>query len=248
VPIVYFSVYFDQDVGGLSVGNEDIVAFDGESFSLYFDGSDVGLTAFRLDAFTVLSPSEVLMSFTGAGSIPDISGTVDDSDIVRFTGTLGSQTSGAFDLYFDASDVWLTRDGEDVDAVERLPNGHLLISTAAGFNVNGLTGYDEDIVEFTPTSLGPSTAGTWALYFRGREVALDRSSEDVDALAVTEGDIYLSTTGDFNLDGFSGADEDVFVCNSPTTGTDTSCSFFTLFFDGSDYGLGDNDLFAIDLP
>lgn len=238
------------------MANEDIVAFDGIDFSIFFDGSDIGLSDLTIDAFTVISASdsasgktEILMSFTAAGSVPGIAGTVDDSDIVRFTAdSLGEITDGSLGLYFDASDVWLTRNGEDVDAVERLPNGHLLISTTAGFNVNGLTGFDEDIIEFTPTSLGPTTAGTWALYFRGKEVGLDRSSEDVDALAVTEGDIYLSTTGNFKMNGFSGADEDVFVCNSPTTGTNTSCSSFTLLFDGSAHDLGGNDLSAIDLP
>ncbi len=238
------------------MANEDIVAFDGIDFSIFFDGSDIGLSDLTIDAFTVISASysasgetEILMSFTAAGSVPGIAGTVDDSDVVRFTAdSLGEITDGSLGLYFDASDVWLTRNGEDVDAVERLPNGHLLISTTAGFNVNGLTGFDEDIIEFTPTSLGPTTAGTWALYFRGKEVGLDRSSEDVDALAVTEGDIYLSTTGNFKLNGFSGADEDVFVCNSPTTGTNTSCSSFTLLFDGSAHDLGGNDLSAIDLP
>jgi hypothetical protein len=231
------------------VANEDIVAFDGIVFSIFFDGSDIGLGGFTVDAFAIISPTEILMSFTAAGSIPGVSGTVDDSDIVKFTGdSIGDDTAGSFSLYFDGSDVGLTRNGEDVDAVERLPSGNLLISTAAGFNVNGLTGFDEDIIEFTPTSLGSTTAGTWALYFRGNEVALDRSSEDVDALAASDGGIYLSTTDNFAVDGLSGADEDVFVCSSPTIGADTTCSSFTLFFDGSAHGLANNDLVAIGLP
>jgi len=66
-----------------------------------------------------------------------------------------------------------------------LINGHLLISTFGNFSVPGLSGADEDIIEFTPSSTGDKTAGTFSS---------------------------------------------------------------TLFFRGSTYGLGGNDLFAIDLP
>ncbi len=229
--------------------NEDIVAFDGTNFSLYFDGSDVGLSGFTIDAFAIIGDTEILMSFTKAGSVPGISGTVDDSDIVKFTGSLGSQTSGTFELYFDGSDVGLASGGEDVDSIELLSDGTtLLLSTTGSFRTNGLSGRDEDILAFTPSSLGDSTEGSWALYFDGSDVALSGNSEDVDGLAVRGGNIYLSTTGNFSTSGLSGADEDVFVCNTPNTGTNTSCSSFTPFFDGSAYGLSGNDIFAFDLP
>ena len=235
------------------MANEDIVAFNGTSFSLYFDGSDVGLSGFTLDAFALISPTEVLMSFTAVGSVPGIGGTVDDSDLVKFTAdsesSLGASTAGSFGLYFDGSDVGLTRKGENVDGLELLPAGRLLISTTGRFNVNGLTGSDEDIIEFTPTSLGASTAGSWAPYFDGSNVELSRKGEDVDALAVdSAGNISLSVIRSFSVPGLSGLDEDVFVCNSPLTGTNTSCSSFTLLFDGSAHGLGSNNVLAIDLP
>ena len=73
-------------------------------------------------------------------------------------------------------------------------------------------------------------------------------AEDVDGLALDQGNVYLSTTGNFGVSGLSGADEDVFACNGVTTGLTTSCSSFSLFFDGSAVGLAANDLFAIDLP
>ncbi len=229
--------------------NEDIVAFDGTDFSLYFDGSDVGLSAFTIDAFAIIGDTEILMSFTRAGSVPDISDTVDDSDIVKFTATsLGEISQGSFTLYFDGSDVGLASGGEDVDSLELLSDGTLLLSTTGSFRTNGLSGRDEDILAFTPGSLGDTTAGSWTLYFDGSDVGLSGRSEDVDGLAVSGGDIYLSTTGNFSTNGFSGADEDVFVCNTPESGANTSCSFFTLLFDGSAYGLGGNDIFAFDLP
>ena len=239
----------NQTANGLSIANEDIIAWDGTTFSRYFDGSDVGLTNLAIDAFAVLSPTELLLSFSAAGTVPGL-GTVDDSDIVRFTATsLGENTAGMFDLYFDGSDVGLTTNDEDVDAIELLPNGHLLISTLGNVSVPGVTAVNEDILEFTPTSLGPTTAGTWSLYFDGSDVSLDGSSENVDALALSGPDIYLSTDGNFSVFGLSGADEDVFVFTPTSLGNTTGGLFSsTLFFHGSAFGLSSNDVSAIDLP
>lgn len=232
------------------MANEDIIAFDGTNFSLYFDGSDVGLAGLRLDAFAIVGANEVLMSFTVAGSVPGISETVDDSDIVKFTGTLGPETAGTFEMYFDGSDVGLTRSGEDVDAIERLPDGTLLLSTSGSFSANGLSGLDEDIIAFTPISLAEDTAGSFELYFDGSDVSLGSSREDVDGLAVdSEGQIYLSTIGNFSVSALSGTSEDVSVFTPSSLGSDTVGAYdSTLFFDGSLYGLGSNNLHAIDLP
>ena len=235
--------------------DEDIVAWNGgggsSSFSRYFDGSDVGLSGLKLDAFAVISSDEILISFTNAGSVPGIAGTVDDSDIVLFTATsLGESTAGSFSLYFDGSDVGLSKRGEDIDAIELLENGHLLISTQGGLSVSGASGKDEDILEFTPRSLGASTTGSWALYFDGSDVGLGNGSEDVDAMGLdATGKIYLSTVGSFTANGLSGADEDVFGFTPTSLGSATAGSFDAApFFDGSLFGLGSNDLYAIDLP
>ena len=235
----------------MSTANEDIIAFNGTAMSLYFDGSDVGLGGLVLDAFSVIGPNELLMSFTEAASIPGIAGTVDDSDVVKFTATsLGADTAGSFSLYFDASDVGLTTSTEDVDAVELLPDGRVLVSLTGAFTVDGVSGDDEDVIALTPSSLGDTTAGSWAMYFDGSDVGLaDSPDEDVDALAVAgDGAIYLSVVRAFAVAGLSGSDEDVFVCNGPTVGADTSCASFSMFFDGSAYGLTSNDVTGIDLP
>ncbi|MCH8937672.1 MAG: PKD domain-containing protein, partial [Gemmatimonadetes bacterium] len=249
--VLYFSLSKSTTVGGLSVANEDIIAFDGTGFSKYFDGSDVGVGGHRIDGFVIISSNEIIMSFSSSGSVPGISGTVDDSDIVKFTATsLGTNTAGSFELYFDGSDVGLTRSGEDIDAIELLPDGRLLISTRGSFSVPGLSGKDEDISVFTPTSLGPTTAGTWARYFDGSDVSLGSSSdEDIYALAVdATGKIYLSTKGNFSVSGLSGHDEDVFVFTPSSLGSSTAGTFdSTLFFDGSAYGLSSNDIYGIDL-
>jgi hypothetical protein len=248
---LYFAVTAAATVGGIPVANEDVLYFDGTAFSLVFDGSDVGITNLSIDAFTRIGPSAILMSFTADRVVPGIAGTVDESDIVRFDGTLGAVTSGTFSMYFDGSDVGLTLSSEDVDAVELLPNGHVLVSTTGGVAVTGVSAVDEDILEFTPTSIGDVTAGTFAFYFDGSDVGLNTNSgEDVDAVAVdSSGNVYLSTTGLFSVTGISGEDDDVFVFDPAALGAVTTGAYLpTLYFDGSSFGLTTNDVVAIDLP
>ncbi|MGH3064809.1 MAG: PKD domain-containing protein [Gaiellaceae bacterium] len=247
---LYFSVADVTTVGGVTAENEDVVLFDGSSFSLAFDGSDVGIAALRIDALSSVDATSLLLSFDAAGAVPGIAGTVDDSDLVLFTGTLGVNTAGSFSLYFDGSDVGLTAGSEDVDAVELLSDGHILVSTTGAHAVTALAGDDKDLLEFAPTSLGASTAGAFTHYFDGSDVDLTTSGEDVDAAAVdAAGKIYLSSLNNFAVTGVAGADEDVFAFTPTQLGPTTSGTYSsTLYFDGSLFGLAANDVLAIDLP
>ncbi len=250
---LYFTLLNGGTVGGVTVADEDVVFFNGAAtFSLSFDGSDVGLASRRLDAFGWLDNDSLLFSMdTDGATLPGVAGTIDDSDVVRFdASSLGSTTAGTFSMYFDGSDVGLTTSGEDVDAFELLSNGKLVLSTAGSVSVTGVSGGEEDLLAFTPSSLGSTTSGTYAMYFDGSDVGLSNSNENVDAAAVdAAGRIYLSTTGNFSVTGRSGADEDVFVFTPTTLGSSTSGSYSpSLYFDGSAFGLGGNDVFAIDLP
>ena len=168
-----------------SLSDEDIVFFDGTGFSLYFDGSNVGLAGLNLNAFTLPDTGGILLSFSAAASIPGI-GTVDDSDIVLFTATsLGNVTAGSFSLYFDGSDVGLTRKQEGIDGIAVLANGNIWISTIGNPSVPGVRARDEDLLEFTPTALGSATAGSWNWYLDGSDVSLSSSSEAVYAGSIS---------------------------------------------------------------
>jgi hypothetical protein len=233
--------------GNLSVGDEDIVSFNGTNYSMFFDGSDVGLTSLDVDGFAVVNASTVLLSFTEPFTLSGL-GSVDDSDILQFTGAFGSTTSGAFSMYFDGSDVGLTTGDEEVDAFELLSDGSLVVSTGGGFSVTGASGSDEDLVRCAGT-FGPATSCTWSIHFDGSDVGLS-GGEDVDAVAVaSNGDIYFSTDGSFGVPGLSGADEDVFIFTPTALGPTTSGVFSAiLFLDGSAFGLGGEDIDGIDLP
>lgn len=219
--------------------NEDIVAYDMGTglWSLIFDGSDVGLSSFAIDGMQSLSDGRILFSFTAAGTVGGIS--MDDSDIMQFTPTsLGSNTSGTWAMFFDGSDVGLTTNDEDVDAIGVSNDGRLLISTLGAFSVSGVSGEDEDILVFNATQFGTTTIGSWAMYFDGSDVGLSTSSsEDLDAIDMTsDGSFLLSTLGNFSVTGASGTSQDIFRF-VPTTLGPTTSGTFSLYLDLSAHGI-----------
>jgi choice-of-anchor B domain-containing protein len=172
------------------------------------------------------------MSFKGNTAVPGV-GTVADEDVVSY-----DEVTGTWALEFDGSDVGLG--ALQISGLAVLPGGDLLLSFTAAATIGGIAVDDSDVVRFTPTSLGSTTAGTFSLYFDGSDVGLTASSESVDAVALaTDGRLIVSTTGNFSGTGASGLDEDLFVFTG-TLGSSTSGSF-ALYFDGSDVGLSTNN-------
>jgi len=244
---LYLSFSSSQTIGGIASADEDILKFDGTNWSLLFDGSDVGVGSPDLFAFSFLDSDSILMSFTTAVTVNGITAT--PQDILRFdASSLGSTTAGTFSMYFDGSDVsFADTTNEKIDSLSRLPDGRLLISSTGNPVLPGVSSAkDEDVLVFTPTTLGDTTSGTWAMYFDGSDVGLaETSGEDVDALDVVGSNIYLSTQDIFSVNGVSGADEDVFVCAATSLGDVTACNYSpALYFDGSTWGLDANDVDA----
>jgi subtilisin family serine protease len=251
-PPVYLSLTTAGPAGIPSltgVRDEDVISFDGVSFRLVVDGSDLGLAATDIDALAVLDPETFLLSFSTPVMLPRI-GSVDDSDIVRFHATaLGSTTTGRFAMYFDGSDVGLTAAAQDIDAIETLTGGRLLISTRRATRVGRLAVSASDVVRFRPSSLGRTTRGKWSLYFDGSDARLGALAENLDGVALLGGYFYISTAGPFSVSGLAGDDDDIFRCQPTSLGLVTSCSFTPdLFVDGSGVGLAPTDVDAIDFP
>ena len=106
---------------GLRSKDEDLISFNtltGE-LSLYFDGSDVGLTAGGEDLDAVgIREEQLLFSTTGNFAVEGLSGR--DEDAFTFTPSLlGGETSGSFgnELFFDGSEVGFTGDLSGIDFV-----------------------------------------------------------------------------------------------------------------------------------
>ena len=227
--------------GGVSFADEDILSYNTSTgtWSMYFDGSDVGITG-DVDAFFLQFDGSLLLSLDADGTVGSL-GTVDDSDIIRFVPTsLGTNTSGTLSMYFDGSDVGLSTSGEAVDAFGFAPDGRLVFSTIDTFSVTGVSGNDEDLIAFTPTTLGTTTSGMWSLYFDGSDVGLNESaSEEINSVWIEPGTgrLYLSTLGNFSVTGLSGTGSDVFICTPGSLGSVTTCTF-------SSYWIGASNGFA----
>jgi len=229
------------------VANEDIVTYNTGTgaWALLFDGSDVGLSALTIDGFAMTSGGDFLLSFAEAASIAGMTGgpsgtTLDDSDIVRFIpSSTGATTAGSFVFHFDGSDVGLTQNAEDIDAISLTSDGRLVISLLGSGAVNGASSVqDEDLLVFNSTSLGSVTAGSFAFYVDGSDVGLaTNSGENIDAAAIApDGSILFSTAGDFAVTGLSGPDEDIsrFV---PTSLGGTTAGSFAALLDLSSLGI-----------
>jgi hypothetical protein len=234
--------------GGVTFADEDILIknMGTGTWSLYIDGSDIGLSNTDVDAFELQPDGSLLMSFDSDFTLSGFA-SVDDSDVLRFTPTsTGGTTAGTWSWYFDGSDVGLTSSDEDVDAFASAPDGRLLISTLGNASVNGVSGADEDLLAFTSTALGSTTRGTWAMYFDGSDVGLSTTSnEDVNGAWVDmQGKLYLTTLGSFSVNGTSGDGSDIIACTPGSLGNTTACTW-TMYWDGSANGFSGEDTDAL---
>lgn len=239
--LLYFSLRKDGAIDDQAVSKSDIVLFDGSNFTLFFDGSAVGVGNTRVNAFKLLSDTEILMTFYPAVSLTEPTGKIFDAepnDIVKF-----DKESGTFELYLDGATAGLTQAGQQIDALVRDNSNRLLISVAKTFYSNGVKIRDEDLI------LEPTAAGIWELVFDGSDVNLETTGWDAKGAAMDEtGKIYLSMRNAFSVPQLSGANEDIFIFSPSQLGRDTSGTYSaSLFFDGSNYGLTDNDICAFDI-
>ena len=239
--LFYFSGANDRTVGDITFASNDIVAFNGADFEIAFDGSDVLPKKTVINAFDIISDTEILMAFAKPTTLEGI-GRVDDSDVVKFIAdapnTLGDVTSGQFELYVDGSDLGLTSRSERIDGLTQLASGDLLISTTATANwQGGLKTKGQDIAQFSPTSTGDTTSGSVSQYFDGSDVSLSNSSETLDAIAVQDDDLLFSTSGNWKTSNTqSGRREDVGQFTASSFGASTSGNFAdALVFDGSEF-------------
>ena len=226
-PVIYVSVKQAGRLGGVKFKPEDILAFDtvDKTWSMFFDGSDVGLRGKNVDAFVILDDDSLLISTSSPVKLPGL-GKVDDSDILRFVPTsLGEDTSGTFEWYFDGSDVGLTKGGEDIDGLTVLEDGRLLISTTGNAYVKGVVAKDEDMIIFTPTTLGANTSGSWELAFDGSDIGLKKGSEDINGISgdVSNGELFFTTFGYFQAQDVGGNGADIVLCTPDSLGENTAC-------------------------
>jgi hypothetical protein len=133
--------------------------FLGTSTGLYFDGSTKGLsgTSENIDAVSVLADGRILISTTGAVTVPGLANR-QAWDVLAY-----QPANNTWSVYFSGANVGLSGTAENIDGLAlsdpsaSLPT--LYFSTSGNFSVNGASGDKKDIFRFVPTSLGNNTAG-----------------------------------------------------------------------------------------
>ncbi len=205
-------------VAGVPFTDVDILALDRDTgtWSKFFEGKDVGVST-NLTGFTFEPGGCLLMSFDGNEKKLGL-GFIKPNDVLKFCPTsLGTTTTGTWSVYFDGSDVGLAAKNENLDALEILPDGRLLLSTKGSFSVkdsanNTITGQDEDILLFDPTTLGANTTGAFEMYLEGSDVP-GLKKEDVSGIYYNplNGDLHLSMPGTFNVGGVAGDANDIII-------------------------------------
>lgn len=207
--------------GGLPFGSQDILKWDGSSWSMWFDGAAAGLTPsgkwkHDVNAFWIPDPAgdDVVISFTqNARFVPGITPKVDGMDLVWWDGS-------AFSLWFDGQDVGLTqKTQEKIDSLHVLPGSmspvggsclnYLLISTQGpGRVINpgepAIKFSGEDVLGFCMTNAGENTAGFWTMVLDGSAEGMPRNSTDSISVSDDGQTMYLTTRGAFNVGGAAG--------------------------------------------
>jgi PKD repeat protein len=210
-------------VGGVSFADEDLVSVDPATgvWSMYFDGSDVGLASADIDAAERLADGRILLSTESPVVLGGVS--YDDSDIILFTPTsTGSTTAGSFSRYRAGSTIGLTTSAENVDAIAVTPTGELVLSTVGRLSGGGLVAEDEDLVKVSGTTL--------SMYLDGSAIGLTGSVEDIwGASITTDNRIDFSTQGGFGLtSGLTAGAASVGQCTPASAPPVTACSASSL--------------------
>ncbi len=243
-PTIYLSSTTGGSVDGVVFADEDVLAYDleQESWSLFVDGSDLGLGGNDIDAFHLDPDGSMLLSLTKDADVPGL-GRVDNSDLLRFTpSSVGVTTAGTLAVVLDGSTAGLAGVPEAITAVTTDGAGTPIISTLGKTIVDGSGGgaldfRDEDLV------LGDGPVPTaWSLLFDGSAVGL--AAEDIwGASRSASGDLYLASRDAYSVAGLAGDGDDVlrFV---GSTGATTSGSF-ELVLDGDRVGIGTEQIDAL---
>jgi hypothetical protein len=219
---LYVSFSRPGKIGDIEFDGSDILVYrdrnDDHIWSLYFDGSDVGLANYNLSAFELLADDSILMTFAPRTlTLPGL-GQITHNDVVRFIPkNVGNVTRGRFELFLNGFDVGLNANAEAIDALAITPDGRLAVSTSGRFHVPGvngeLAGVGQDVITLSLGQSGDLSGATWQMLAQGADLELDEGAENVSALWIdpdNEG-VYLATRSRFAISGLSGNSRDIFI-------------------------------------
>ena len=210
-------------------------------YQTYFDGSDVGLgDDVQITGVTLTAGGDLLMTFEDRVTVDGF--TFETEDVARFRSTgdgagFGADTDGAFDVYFDGSDVGLS--GTIIDGLSVIDDGSFFFTAQTSGTVVGVGTFDaNDIILFTQDGLGDDTDGSFSFALDGSDVGLTGLGEGIDGFDVNGPQLSLTTQGGFVVPGVVGNAADIVNFTFATVGEDTGGTFDPdLVIDSEFFGL-----------
>ena len=156
-----------------TVQDEDVVYYDDGAWSVYFDGTALGLTSdsHDLDAISIVG-GVLYFSTSGNARPPGVGGSGDNADIYRWDGA-------SFARVWDATANGLPGSA-NIDGLHQFSDTDFALSFSSDTTVPGLgTVQDEDIVR--------SENGAWSVYFDGTSEGLTSGAHDLNGFDVGAG-------------------------------------------------------------
>lgn len=164
---LYLSFLAKLNVPGLGqISDSDVVKWNGSTFSLFFDGSNYGLSvaAEDVDAIAFDTNGDLLISTSGAYTVPNLP-KGQDEDLLRVDGS-------ALEVYFDGGNN-AGLGAEDIVGADVAANGDIYLSVLDAFNLGGTKGTAADIFRCVSSGLGyQNTACTYNLFWDSVENGL----------------------------------------------------------------------------
>jgi FtsP/CotA-like multicopper oxidase with cupredoxin domain len=165
---IYYMSFAGDVTSPLVAQNEDVVSYDGATWSVFFDGTAYGLVASNIDAVSVVGGT--LYFSTSDATLPaGVTGVGDDADIYSWNGSIITRV-------FDATAQGWSSNNVDgfvyVDADTFYLSYSPTSTTVAGLG----TVQDEDVLKYD--------AGVWSVYFDGTAHGLTDTALDVDAFDI----------------------------------------------------------------
>jgi hypothetical protein len=160
---------------GVVAGPEDVVSYDGISYTLEFDGSAEGVPGgASVDAVSIIA-GDLLVSFDTTVTLG--ADTAHEEDLVRFDGS-------SFTLFFDGSAAGVP-EGLDIDAAHHLGGGKIALSFNGSGSLPGVVFADEDVLEYNLFT------DEWEITYYGSAEHAAWDGANLDAVALPEPNALL---------------------------------------------------------
>ncbi len=181
----YLSFVADTNLPGIgTVQDEDIVYNNNGTWSVFFDGTDKGLTntnhdvdAFDIAGNTVYFSTSGSTNAPGISNPPGVTGTADNADIYSWNGTAFARVVDLSTIGVPAANT--SASVSNVDGLKFVDSTHFYVSFSGNVTLPGIgTVQDEDIVYYNN--------GAWSVYFDGTAApkSLTNGNQDIDGFDI----------------------------------------------------------------